>query len=309
MAIPDAVAMRMPILQLLGDKNIHTLQETVEYAAKLFNVTEEEQKQLIPSGLKPTFKTRVTWVLSELRNAILLENIKKGVFKITERGLGVLKENPPRLDNIYLKKFPEFRIFLGLGDLEERSEKDKTEKEKLEAVLDMSPQETLEDSYQKLRRDCATDLLSQVKKCSWEFFEKLVVKLIVKMGYGGSEKDAGQAIGRARDGGIDGVIKEDLLGLDVIYIQAKKWDDTTVGRPEIQKFVGALQAKKARKGIFMTTSNFSKDAIEYVHQISDKVILIDGNRLTDLMIDKNVGVLTTNTYDVKKVDSDYFEEL
>jgi restriction system protein len=169
-----------------------------------------------------------------------------------------------------------------------------------------TPEERMATAYQTLRADLQADLIEQVKSASPPFFERLVVDLLLAMGYGGSRQDAGRAIGKSGDGGIDGIIKEDKLGLDVIYIQAKRWEGT-VGRPEVQKFAGALQGHRASKGVFITTSSFTREAEEYANAINTKLILINGAVLTELMIDHNVGVATTGTYELKRVDADYFE--
>ena len=231
--------------------------------------------------------------------------VRRGVFKITPRGLQVLAENPAKIDVKYLERFPEF--------LEFRSTSSQTV-DKAGAATDdpaepsnQTPEEALESAHQKLRDSLSQDLLSRILACPPDFFERLVVELLVKMGYGGSRRDAGERIGRSGDGGIDGIIKEDRLGLDVIYIQAKRWQGT-VGRPEIQKFVGALQGQRARKGVFITTSTFTADALDYTSRIDTKVVLIDGAQLATMMMDFDVGVSTTATYTVKRIDSDYFEE-
>jgi restriction system protein len=223
------------------------------------------------------------------------------VHKITKRGQAVLNERPGRIDVAFLSQFQEFKEFRALRHA--KQEEDEPELE----LNNKTPEESLEEVYQKLRGDLAADLLQRLKSCSPTFFERLVVEVIVKMGYGGTRQDAGKAIGKAGDGGIDGIIKEDKLGLDAIYIQAKRWDNT-VGRPEIQKFVGALTGQRAKKGLFITTSDFSADAEDYVSRIDAKVVLIDGETLAQLMIDHNVGVSTAGTYEIKKVDSDYFSE-
>lgn len=305
MAIPPTTLIKLPILQLLEDKKIHTLSETIEFIAKKFSVSEEERTQLIPSRLQQTLKVRITWALSELRSALLLENIegKKGIFKITQRGLDVLKENPKIIDTKFLKRFPEYRHFSGLDKDETGPSKSKI------TVLDESPIEVMEESYQKMKRDWIQNILTLIKKCSSDAFERLVVQLVVKMGYGGTIEDAGKAIGKQGDEGIDGVIKEDELGFDKIFLQAKKWD-SNVGRPKLQEFVGALDGQKAKKGLFITTGNFTKEALEYKDKISDKIIiLIDGNKLAEYMIRYNLGVSTTTVFEMKQIDSDFFEEI
>ena len=254
----------------------------------------------MPSGKEPRFDNRVRWSLLYLRRAGLLESKRRGYFIITNKGLDVLKENPQKININFLMKFPGFSEFRSV------KKEGKTVLDTEEIDITQTPQEILESTHQKLKDTLSRELLDQVKKCPPDFFEKLVVELLVKMGYGGSRKEAGEAIGRTGDGGIDGRIKEDKLGLDVVYIQAKRWEDATVGRPEIQKFVGALQGEHAKKGIFITTSSFSKDAKEFISRIEPKIVLIDGETLTDLMIDYNVGVTQESVYEIKKIDADYF---
>ena len=255
---------------------------------------------MLPSGVQGLFDNRLNWARTFLKKAAVLESTKRGVHKITKRGLEILKKKPTRVDMSYLSQFQEFKDFRALRH---------AKPEEVEPELDptKTPEESLESAYQKLRGDLATDLIQRLKTCSPSFFERLVVEVIVKMGYGGTRKDAGRAIGTSGDGGIDGIIKEDKLGLDAIYIQAKRWENT-VGRPEIQKFVGALTGQRAKKGLFITTATFSSEAEDYVSRIDAKVVLIDGESLAQLMIDHNVGVSTINTYEVKKIDSDYFSE-
>jgi len=258
---------------------------------------------LIPSGTGTVIRNRVGWARTYLKKAGLLEYPRRGQFRITPRGQDVLKENPQRVDVKLLARFPEFIAFRNA-----RREAPEVDAEPAAAELDArTPEEALEAAYDRLRDNLEADLLDHVKAATPAFFERLVVKLLVEMGYGGDQRDAAQAVGRSGDGGIDGIIKEDHLGLDVIYIQAKRWDGT-VSRPEVQKFAGALQGRRARKGVFITTSTFSRDAITFVESIDAKIILIDGARLAKLMIDHGVGVSTIETYAVKKIDSDYFME-
>ncbi len=243
----------------------------------------------------------MAWAKVYLDRAGLLKSTKTGFFEISDRGRTALQDAPERITIKYLSRFPDFAAF--------RSPKKPKETLTLTAVDDEkeTPEEMLEAAHSRLRIDLATDLLSRVKACSPQFFERLVVELMLAMGYGGSRKEAGEAIGRAGDEGIDGLINEDCLGLGVIYLQAKKWDNT-VGRPEIQKFVGALQGKRAKKGVFITTGSFSAEATEYVTNIDPKVILVDGSQLADFMIDFGVGVNLATSYEVKRIDSDYFDE-
>jgi len=297
MAVPDFQSIMLPLLKLIGDKKEHSMRESIEKLANEFDLTDEDRKALLPSGIQKVFDNRVNWSKTYLKKAGLLENKRRGYFNITDEGLKVLEQNPPKIDINFLMQFPGYVEFRTGG------------KDKPVTTDDtpVTPEEILENSYQNLRNNIAQELLSSVKFCSPEFFEKLVVDLLLNMGYGGSRRDAGEAIGRSGDGGIDGIIKEDKLGLDTIYIQAKKWENT-VSRPEIQKFAGALQGQQAKKGIFITTSSFSKGAREYANIIDSKIVLIDGEILAQLMIDYDIGVSKIKSYDLKKIDTDYFTE-
>jgi len=303
MAIPDYQSCMLPLLEFLGDQNEHSLRETIDHLATYFKLTTDELKQLLPSGQQAVFDNRVTWARTYLKQAGLLEPTRRGYFQITPRGLEVLKQKPEKINVKFLEQFKEFRDFRQ----RKRKPQNKIKGHNYEEI-EKTPAEALEAAYENLREDIAKELLQQIKKCPPSLFERIVVELLVKMGYGGSRKDAGQAIGRSGDEGIDGIIKEDKLGLDIIYIQAKRWEKNTVSRPEIQKFAGALQGQRARKGIFITTSNFSKEAIEYVSKIDTKIILIDGDQLAQYMIDNNVGVSPVAIYEVKKIDLDYFTD-
>ena len=302
MAIPDYQTIMLPLLKFAGDNQEHSLREAVDYLADEFDLSEEELKEMLPSGTQRLFNNRVAWALTYIRKAWLVESPKRGIFKITDRGQQVLSKGLQKIDNKFLIQFPEFVEFKSI-------KKKPTKKNVIptKEIDDTNPEETLETAYQELHDELASELLQTIKQCPPDFFERLVIDVLIKMGYGGSRKEAGQAIGKVSDGGIDGIIKEDKLGLDIIYIQAKRWEGL-VGRPEIQKFAGALQGQRARKGIFITTSNFTKDALIYVENIDTKIILIDGQRLAELMIGHNVGANTTAIYEVKKIDTDYFIE-
>jgi restriction system protein len=291
----------LPLLKHYGDGQEHTNRDSIDALAKEFKLTDEERRMMLPSGVQGLFDNRVNWARTYMKKATLIESPKRGVHKITKRGLDILKKKPERIDVAYLSQFQDFKDFRALRH---------AKPEEAESELDLNnktPEESLEGAYQKLRGDLAAELLQRLKSSSPTFFERLVVEVIVKMGYGGTRQDAGKAIGKAGDGGIDGIIKEDKLGLDAIYIQAKRWENT-VGRPEIQKFIGALAQQRAKKGLFITTSSFSADADDCVSRIEAKVVLIDGETLAQMMIDHNVGVSTVGTYEVKKIDSDYFSE-
>lgn len=299
MSIPDYQSIMLPLLKFTSDKKEHSTREAIEYLANLFKLNEQERKELLPSGQQYVFDNRVGWARTYLKKAGLLESTRRSFFRITDLGLDVLSKNPPGINVKFLEQFPQFVEFRNL-----RREK---EEERQEEELEQTPQELLEYGYQKIKRDLSQELLNLVKQSSPRFFEKLVVDLLIRMGYGGSLKDAGKAIGQSGDGGIDGIIKEDKLGLDVIYIQAKRWDNV-VGSKEVRNFVGSLAGQHASKGVFITTSSFTKDALDYVKTIPHKVILIDGEMLAQLMIENDIGVTKVTSYDIKKIDSDYFEE-
>jgi len=304
MSIPDYQAILLPLMQLASDGKEHSLRESIEYAANFLNISENDRKILLPSGTQPTFDNRVGWAKTHLLKARLLESPRRSIFQITERGREVISQKPMQINAKFLKQFPEYLEFCGVNTTNESSSLPPQDN----LTEQTSPEEALDAAYQKLKLALAQDLLTLVKDCTPDFFERLVVKLLVKMGYGGSIQDAGKAIGRSGDEGIDGIIKEDRLGLDAIYIQAKKWEGT-VGRPEIQKFVGALAGQGAKKGVFITTSSFSKDAYEYAKNMKDtKVVLLDGEQLTQYMIDYNLGVSIISQYELKKIDSDFFAD-
>lgn len=301
MAIPDYQTIMLPLLEYVGDNQEHSLREAIEHLGRYFKLNDEELKQLLPSGQQAIFDNRVGWARTYMKKAQLIESTRRGYVKITDRGLAVLKDKPSKIDTTFLGTFDEFKQFR----IFKRDKADNVSA----AEHDQSgtPAEIFENAYQTLKETLANDLIKQIKSIPPSLFEKIVVELLVKMGYGGSRKDAGRAIGKSGDEGIDGIIKEDRLGLDIIYIQAKRWENT-VSRPEIQKFAGALQGQRAKKGIFITTSDFSKEATEYASRIESKIVLIDGEQLTQLMIDHNIGVNTVSNYELKRIDSDYFIE-
>jgi restriction system protein len=300
MGVPDFQSVMLPLLKFSSDKNEHSSRESIEYLGQEFNLTEEDRKELLPSGTQAVFDNRVGWSRTYLKKGGLLESKKRGYFNITDEGLKVLEQNPPQINIDFLMQFP--------GYVEFRTGVKKDTVNEIESTTeDVTPEETLEYSYQRLRDNIAQELMNNIKSCSPEFFEKLVVDLLLNMGYGGSRRDAGEAIGKSGDGGIDGIIKEDKLGLDTIYIQAKRWENT-VSRPEIQKFAGALQGQQAKKGVFITTSKFTNGAKTYASIIDSKIVLIDGERLSQLMIDHDIGVSKIKSYDLKKIDTDYFSE-
>jgi restriction system protein len=298
MSIPDYQSVMLPLLRFLGDGREHLISEAVETMSREFALTSDERQQLLPSGTSTVIGSRVGWARTYMKKAGLLDSTKRSVIKITTRGLAVLKKKPARIDVKFLDRFPEFVAF--------RTLRHDNQSPGTPAAI-ATPEEALEDAYQTLRASLESELLLRVKGATPAFFERLVVDLLVRMGYGGSFRDAGQAVGKSGDGGIDGIIKEDRLGLDVIYLQAKRWD-SPVGRPEVQKFAGALQGHRARKGVFITTSSFSKDARVFTERIDSKIVLIDGEHLAHLMVDNGVGVSLVGAYELKRVDSDYFSE-
>lgn len=304
MAIPDYQTIMLPLLQFAADGREHSLRETIDALADTFGLTPEERKQLLPSGQQEIFDNRVGWARTYLSKAGLLEKTRRSHYSISERGRRVLDDNPERIDAKFLEQFEEFREFKTLRGTRSGSN---NQPNKTDPDQETTPEESLESAYVRLRDELATELMQQVKAASPNLFEKIVVELLLKMGYGGSRQDAGRAIGRSGDEGIDGIIKEDRLGLDIIYIQAKRWE-AVVGRPEVQKFAGALQGQRAKKGVMITTSSFTADAREYVSKIDNKIVLIDGAQLAEMMIDHNLGVSPMASYEVKKLDTDYFTE-
>jgi len=292
----------LPFLNHLSDGAEHSLRDIEERLAEHFRLDPAQRAELLPSGQQRVFKNRIGWARTYLKKAALLEAPRRGVFKITPRGAQVLAGKPLRVDAKFLEQFPEFIEFRESS----RAENGVTIPAETPSPRN-TPEEAIELAHQSLRAQLASELLARILGCSPSFFEQLVVELLVKMGYGGSRRDAGERIGQTGDGGIDGIIKEDRLGLDTIFIQAKRWQGS-VGRPEIQKFVGALQGQRAKKGVFITTSSYTTEAVEYATRIDTKVVLIDGKQLAGLMIDFDVGVAAAASYVVKRIDSDYFDE-
>ena len=307
MAVPDYQSVMLPLLQFAGAKKDETSTgEVIEVLAKEFGLTDEDLKEVLPSGIQSTFVNRTGWAATYMKKAGLLESTRRGYYRITSRGQELLKKQPKAINVKLLKQYPEFLEFQQLKGT--RSGDRESSPHTTLDVTTATPSEALEAAYENLRDELADELLARLKKSTPSFFERAVVELLVKMGYEGSRTDAGKAIGKSGDGGIDGIIKEDKLGLDVVYIQAKRWDNNPVGRPDVMQFAGALQAQRANKGIFITTSRFTDDARSYVSQIGSKIVLIDGEQLTNLMIEHDVCVSTVSLYPVKKIDTDYFDE-
>jgi restriction system protein len=318
MSIPDFESIMRPLLNHLSDERDYGTDETLDVLAQIFKLTEDERRQLLPSGRQALFRNRVAWAKFHLKKALVVETSRRGVYRITERGKELLRNVPERIDMSILKQFPEYRAFL----LNSRRNEDvgRGSSEGAQTVLGQgilghsndtqdryTPEELMGLGYSRLNGQLSTELLDRIKAASPEFFEQVVLELLLSLGYGGSRLDAGQVVGRSGDEGIDGLIKEDRLGLDTIYIQAKRWENV-VGRPDIQKFAGALQGQRAKKGIFITTSSFSREAQAFASSIESKIVLIDGDQLARLMIENSVGVTRVAAYEIKRIDSDYFTE-
>lgn len=301
--IPDFQTLMLPLMKIISDGNEYRMRSIEEILAKEFDLTKEELSELLPSGTDYIFKNRVGWAKTYMKKAGLINSFKRGYITISERGKEVINSNPAVINVKFLKQYPEFLAF----QIPQKKEAIEIEQEIIEEEKQQNPEELIELGYLKIRQSLEQDVLNKLKTIDPYFFERIVVELLVRMGYGGSIQDAGRAIGRSGDEGIDGIIKEDKLGLDVIYIQAKRWENV-IGRPEVQKFVGALAGQRAKKGVFITTSHYTKEAIDYAAQMDTKIVLIDGEKFSRLMIDYNLGVSTQNTYEIKKIDSDYFEE-
>jgi restriction system protein len=306
MTIPDFQSLMLPLLRRFDDGQIHRLSDFVDPLAVQFDLSDEEREELLPSGQQSTFRNRIGWAAVYLTKAGLLARMKRGHYQIADRGRQTLAEPVQRIDIEYLSRFDEFREFRNPSRSTTSLVSNK-QSDIAEVSAPYDPYETLERSYRELRDDLAQELLSEVKSSPPEFFERLVVDLLVSMGYGGSRSDAAQAVGRSGDGGIDGIIKEDRLGLDAVYVQAKRWDGV-VGRPIVQGFAGSLEGHRARKGVMITTGDFSRSAHEYVGMIEKRIVLIDGDQLAQLMIDYGIGVSEVASYKVFRVDSDFFSE-
>lgn len=301
--IPKYDEIMLPFLRLLSDGQEHSLSEVFRSLVDHFQLSDEEVRELLPSGKQGVFRSRVGWARTYLSKAGLINAPQRARYVITERGIDFLKQNPGKITKDCLRKYDEFIEFVTPNDLNDNSENSILNAD----TSNQTPQELLEDSYQTIHTELSNELLNKVKTGTPEFFERLVVDLLIAMGYGGSRKDAGKALGKSGDGGVDGIINEDRLGLDVIYLQAKRWENS-VPVSSIRDFTGALASKKAKKGVFITTSTFPRSAYEFVSQVDYKIILIDGQKLVDLMIEHNVGTSVVDQYLIKSIDLDYFEE-
>lgn len=304
MSIPKYDEMYRAFLDCLADGQAHKSKEVKDSVASVFSISEKERAEMLPSGKQQLFDNRIGWTRTYLKKAGLVQSPSRGVYIITPTGQQVLAENPPQINNLYLQRFESFRKFIS-------PDSDGTvAPSHVSAISSKTPQDILDEAFQQINTTLADELLTEVMKKPFSFFEHLVVKLLTQMGYGGSVENAGAVIGQTGDEGIDGIIREDKLGFSLIYIQAKRWDcDKAVGRPEIQKFVGALVGQGASKGLFITTAKFTKEARLYAEkQHTTRVVLVDGTTLAKLMIEYNLGVSTEVTYKIKRIDSDFFAE-
>jgi len=302
--IPSYEDLMLPMLKFLSDGREHPMKEVEDYLADQFNVTEAERLQRYETSGAPIFKARTSWARTYMFKAKLIDVPRRGYVIITDRGREVLTQNRQRLDHKFLEQYPEFQ------DFRSRSKRGKSKKTIIDVEpKNQTPEEQISENLDQLNQALKDDLLRRVLGLSPASFKNLVIDLIVKMGYGGSVEEVSQRLGGTGDEGVDGVIKEDVLGLDNVYIQAKRWTQESIGRPAVQAFVGALTGKGAKKGIFITTTTFTKDALDFIEGLKDpKVILIDRDKLLDYMIRYNVGVHVERTLEIKKIDEDYFLE-
>jgi len=300
MAVPKYHEMYLPFLDCLKNGESLKLKEVKEFVAAAMSITEEERKELLPSGKQAIFDNRIGWSRTFLKKAGLIDSPSRGVFVINAEGSKLLAESPPTINDVLLMRYESFRLF--------KSPNGNGHDISIVDISEETPQDVLDSAFKLIKASLADELLSEIMKQSPSFFEDLVVKLLEKMGYGGSLKGAGTVVGRTGDEGIDGIIREDKLGFNLIYIQAKRWElAKTIGRPEIQKFVGALAGQGATKGLFITTAQFTKEAIAYADkQHTTKVILVDGAMLSELMIEYNLGVSSEMIYEIKRLDTDFF---
>lgn len=300
MAIPDFQSIMLPVLTFLGDGNTKRTKEIISYVINTFHISQEDTKLLIPSGRAKLIDNRVEWACTHLRKAGLIESPQRSINQITEDGKAALKNKPAKITLKFLENYPKYNEFR-----KDQIDEEKKEDNNKDNSIEKTPEEIIGFQSEILNTSIKTDLLDYLSKVDPSMFEQIVVDLLVNMGYGGTVEDAGQAIGQTNDGGIDGIIKEDVLGLDTIFIQAKRWQNT-VPIKEVMDFAGALLSKKSTKGVFITTSSFPDSAYEFVNKIDRKIILIDGNKLSDLMFKFNLGVTRKTSIEIKEIDTDYF---
>lgn len=313
--IPDYQSVMLPLLRLAQDGQEHRINSAIEALGRELQLTQSELEEMLPSGRQPVFNNRVHWAKTYLAQAKLLEVTRRAYFRITERGREILAKSPPKVDVKLLEQFPEFNDFKQRarnsqesGSLAATSETGAVT-ETASPVELSTPDEVLRNTITDIEAALSAELLDRIIAAPPSFFEELIVTLLLRMGYGGSRAEAGRAVGRSGDGGIDGVIDQDPLGLDRVYLQAKRYKpETLVSEPEIRAFSGSLGAAKASKGVFVTTSSFTRPAYDFAEKHPFKMVLIDGKQLTKLMIRHDVGVRTAETLHVKKLDEDFFNE-
>jgi restriction system protein len=305
MAIPDYQTLMLPVLGIAGDGAEHRIRDVIDQLGGKYGLTEEERRKLIPSGRQPMFDNRVHWAKAYLIQAKLLEATQRGRFRITDRGKEALATRPARIDNNYLQRFPEFVEF-------RRRTPEALDQTPIAADVEVTssaatPDELLRSTVKQIEETLKKELLDRVIASPAAFFERLIVDLLLAMNYGFSREDAGQVVGKSGDGGIDGVIYQDQLGLDRVYIQAKKYaPDNAVSEPEIRAFTGSLGAAKADRGVFVTTSYFTQPALNFAERHPFRIVLIDGKKLADLMLEHDVGARKVETLHLKKLDEDFF---
>ncbi|WP_435020594.1 restriction endonuclease [Tundrisphaera sp. TA3] len=302
MKIPDFQTVMLPLLRILEDGQTRPMREVTKLVADAFQLTEEERGMMLPNGQQSIISNRVAWAKTHMKMAGLIENPNRGQVRLSDLGRSILAEKPTSIGMKSLRRYPSYLAFIGKSQPDPEVVIDDTVIEEK-----ATPLELIDAAYRTLRQATTEDLVSRLKSSSPAFFEDVVVRLLMAMGYGGVAGQ-GTVTGKSGDGGIDGVIQQDKLGLDIVCIQAKRWDGP-VGRPVVQGFVGSMDYVKAKKGVVMTTSTFTREAQDFVHRIEAKrVVLIDGDRLADLMIEHNLGVTTTKVYELKEVSNDFFDE-
>lgn len=311
MAVPDYQSLMYPVLEEHADGRELPLKDMRAGVAARLRLSKEDLEDMLPSGQLTRYTDRANWAYTYLKQAGMLRLVRRGVYQITERGKQALLDSNGRIDNNYLKRFPEFVDFINRQSrpVQPAAAEQTSAAASVEEPNELTPDEMVRQGYRRVRAGVASELLDRLRRSSPAFFERSVVGLLVAMGYGGSREDAASVIGQTGDEGIDGIIKEDRLGLESIYIQAKRWKEgSTVGRPDIQQFTGALQGQKARKGVFITTSSFSREARDYAAKVQATIVLIDGQQMAELMLDHGVGVSVQETIRLFKIDEDYFIE-
>lgn len=306
MSVPEFEVIKAPAIQIFADDKPRTISELESLLAEYFQLSEQVRSEVLPSGSERRWHNRVSWACPDLFRAGLLERVKRGTYRITEEGKRVATEKPKIIDREYLMRYPQFSEWIRVTS-KSQSGLSKGQESAISGLSNQTPEEIIEAAYATLQAKLIAEITEYLHKTDPYRFEQIVLDVLLAMGYGGSREEAASLTKASHDEGIDGVINEDRLGLDVIYVQAKRWQEA-VGRKEIQSFVGALAGKRADKGIFITTSSFAHTAREYADALPQKVILIDGQRLAELMIEHNIGVSLDKTYKIKKVDPDYFED-